>query len=191
MISVTNLRAGACFSEGDNLFQVLNYEHTKLGRGTATIKVKIKNLKTGSVTEKVFISGAKVQEATLDKKETQYLYAVNSKQQTVNSYVFMDPVTFEQFELSEDKLGDQAVYLTEGMTIKVLFYNDEPLAIELPIKMEFKIAETEPGYRGNSATNIFKDAKLQNGLKIKVPLFVNIGDKVLVDTRTGEYESRV
>ncbi|MFH0863932.1 MAG: elongation factor P [Candidatus Gottesmanbacteria bacterium] len=185
MISVTNLRAGAYFTEDNNLFQVLNYEFVKLGRGTATIKTKIKNLRSGSIVEKVFISGAKVQEANLDKKESQYLY------KNGNNFVFMDPNTFEQFELSNDKIGDQASYLKEGMNIKVVFYQDEPLTIELPIKMEFTIAETEPGYRGNSATNIFKDAVLDNKVKVRVPLFVEIGDMVLIDTRTGEYVQRI
>lgn len=185
MIPVTNLRAGACFTEENNLFQVLNYEFVKLGRGTATIKTKIKNLRSGSIVEKVFISGAKVQEANLDKKEVQYLYKNGT------NYVFMEPNTFEQFELPAGKIGEQAAYLKDGISVKVLFYQDEPLTIELPIKMEFTVAETEPGYRGNSATNIFKDAILENGVKIKVPLFVNMGEKIIVDTRTNEYVQRV
>ncbi len=185
MISVTDLRAGACFTEDNNLFQVLNYEFVKLGRGTATIKTKIKNLRSGSIVEKVFISGAKVQEANLDKKDVQYLY------QSGQAYAFMEPNTFEQFELSAERIGEQVSYLKEGMTVKIMFYQDEPLGLELPIKMEFTVAETEPGYRGNSATNIFKDAILENGVKVKVPLFVNIGDKIIVDTRTGEYVQRV
>lgn len=184
MIPVTNLRAGACFSEDNNLYQVLNYEHVKLGRGTANIKLRTKNLRTGAITEKTFISGARVEEAVLEKRDAQYLYKISN-------YVFMDPTTFEQFELSGEKIGDRGIYLKEGMTVKILFYQDEPLAIELPIKMEFAVVETEPGYRGNSATNIFKEAILENGLKIKVPLFVNINDKILLDTRTGEYIARV
>ncbi len=185
MIPVTNLRTGACFTEDGNLFQVLNYEFVKLGRGTATIKTKVKNLRSGSTTEKVFISGAKVQEANLDKKEVQYLYKNGT------NFVFMDPNTFEQFELQAQKIGEQAAYLTDGINVKIMFYEAEPLAVELPIKMEFAIAETEPGYRGNSATNIFKDAVLKNGIKVKVPLFVEIGEKILVDTRTNEYVQRV
>lgn len=185
MISVTNLRTGAYFTEDNNLFQVLNYEFVKLGRGTATIKTKIKNLRSGSIVEKVFISGAKVQEANLDKRDVQYLY------QSGQAFAFMDPTTFEQFELSAERIGEQASYLKEEMTVKIMFYQDEPLGLELPIKMEFTVAETEPGYRGNSATNIFKDAVLENGIKVKVPLFVNIGDKIIVDTRTGEYVQRI
>lgn len=184
MIPVTNLRTGACFTDGKDLFLVLTYEHVKMGRGTATIRVKVKNLKSGATTEKSFISGAKVEEASLAKKEMQYLYKATN-------FVFMDPQTFEQVELSAEKIADAVPYLQEGMTVKILFHQEEPLTLELPIKMEFTVAETEPGIRGNSATNIFKDAVLSNGLKIKVPLFVKLGDRILVDTRTGEYEERV
>ena len=190
MIPVTNLRNGACFAEDNNLYQVLNYEFVKLGRGTATIKLKTKNLRTGTTTDRTFISGARVQEAALEKKDVQYLYS-NKQSGSGTTYAFMNPITFEQFELTSAKIGEQAVYLQEGMIVKIIFYQDEPLTVELPIKMEFKVAETEPGYRGNSATNIFKDAVLENGLKIKVPLFVNISDKVVVDTRTNEYVQRV
>lgn len=193
MISVTNLRSGTCFTDGKDLFQVLSYEHTKLGRGTANIKVKIKNLKSGAVLEKTFISGAKVQEAALEKKEARYLYSNVAMKQSSHgtTYVFMDPKTFEQFELAEDKIGEITHFLKEGSGYKILFYQEEPLTVELPIKMEFMVSETEPGYRGNSATNIFKEAILENGLKVKVPLFVKIGDQVLVDTRTGDYQERV
>lgn len=184
MIPVTSLRNGACFADGNDLLQVLNYEHVKLGRGTATIKIKTKNLKTGATVEKVFISGAKVQEAVLEKREVQYLY------KTI-SFVFMDPVTFDQFELSPEKVADQGALLKEGMTVKVVFYKNEPLGIELPIKLDLAVAETGPEIRGNSATNIFKDAIMENGLKVRVPIFVKVGDKVSVDTRTGEYKERV
>ncbi|MBI5465550.1 elongation factor P, partial [Candidatus Gottesmanbacteria bacterium] len=166
MIPVTNLRSGTCFTDGKDIFQVLSYEHIKLGRGTANIRVKVKNLKTGATTEKTFISGAKVEEAVLEKKEAQFLYATNNKQQTTNNYVFMDPKTFEQFELGEDKIGKVVHFLKEGSEYKILFYQDEPLTVELPIKMEFTVAETEPGFRGNSATNIFKDAILETGAKV-------------------------
>lgn len=192
MIPVTNLRNGTCFSDECNLYQVLTYEHVKMGRGSATIRVKIKNLKSGATTIKSFISGAKVREAIPEKRDLQYLYSNETVKQSNNrTYVFMDPVTFEQFEISEEKIRDQAAFLQEGMTVKIMFYQNEPLTIQLPIKMPFKIKETESGYKGNSATNIFKDAILENGLKLKVPLFVQIGDQIVVDTRTGVYVERV
>lgn len=103
----------------------------------------------------------------------------------------MNNVSFEQFAISEDKISEAAPFLKEGITVKILFYQDEPLTLELPIKMEFTIAQTNPGVRGNSAVNIFKEATLENGLRIKVPLFIETGDAVLVDTRTGEYIERI
>lgn len=184
MISVTDLRANAVFEEDGQLLKVLKYEHVKLGRGTATIKVKVRNLRTASVTERTFISGARVQEASLAKKEVQFLYADNN-------YVFMDPITFEQFTITSRKIGEDTRFLRDGMMVQLLLYEDEPLSIELPIKMEFKVTQADPSVRGNSATNIFKDAVLQNGLKLKVPLFVDEGDTIRIDTRTGEYVERV
>lgn len=183
MIPVTNLRTGTVFKEGGQPVQVLSYEHQKLGRGSANIKVKIKNLKTKSVTEKTFISGAKVEEAEIEWKEAQYLYQVKS-------FVFMDPKNFEQFELAEDKIGDEAGFLKEGMTVRISFYEGKPLSLELPLKMEFTVAETGPDIRGDSATNIWKTATLENGLEIKVPLFVKVGDRIEVDTRTKGYLGR-
>lgn len=185
MIPVTNLRTGIYFTDGKDLFQVLNYEHIKLGRGTANIKLKTKNLKTGSILEKTFISGAKVEEAILEKKEAQFLYR-DSK-----TFYFMNLETFEQFELSGDKVSRETPFLKGGEKYKILFYHNEPLTLELPIKIDFIVSQTGPELRGNSATNIFKEAVLENGLRIKVPLFVKVGDRVLVDTRTCEYEERI
>ncbi len=185
MISVTDLRAGSAFIEDGNLMKVLKYEHVKMGRGTATIKVKVKNMRSGSTTEKSFISGARVQEASLNKKELQYLYKEKS------DYVFMDPISYEQYTLKSEIPGDDVNYLQEGGNVQILFYDDEPLAIEVPIKMDFKVTETDPGVKGNSATNIYKDAVLANGMHVKVPLFVQEGDLIRIDTRTGDYAERV
>lgn len=185
MVSVTDLRNGSTFEDQGQIFQVLTYEHIKMGRGSATIRVKVKNLRTGSTTEKTFISGARVGEAPLQKVKAQYLY------QDSEGFHFMDNQTFEQFTLSRQKVGDQAKFLKEGMEIAILLYEDEQLSLDLPLKMAFKVAETGPGVRGDSATNVYKDAILENGLKIKVPLFIKNGDSVVVDTRTGEYLERV
>jgi elongation factor P len=185
MITVTDLRNGAAFTENNQIFKVLKYEFTKMGRGTATIKVKIKNLRNGSIIEKSFISGAKVQEIFLDKKEVQYLY------KDKNDYVFMEPRTFEQFSVDQDKMGEEKKYLQEGIEVNLLMYQNEALSLELPIKMDFKVKETDPGVKGNSATNIYKDAMLENGVHLRVPLFVQEGDIVRIDTRTGEYVERV
>lgn len=184
MIGVADLRNGMIYEEDGVLLQVLSYEHIKLGRGSANIKIKVRNLKTGSTTEKSFISGARVKDVVLDKKPTQYLYRDSDK------YYFMDNVTFEQFEMPEKVLGESAKFLKDGMTVNIMMYNGEALSIDLPIKMEFEISEADPDVRGNSATNIYKDAVLENGVKIRVPLFVHAGDKIRVDTRTGEYVER-
>ncbi|MFZ5366270.1 MAG: elongation factor P [Patescibacteria group bacterium] len=185
MISVTELRAGRTFEENGEPFVVLKYEHLKMGRGTANIKLKVKNLKSNITTEKTFISGARVQEISTTKRKMQYLYREG------NQFYFMDPKSFEQFSVSGEVIGEQGKFLQEGASVDVLFWEDKPLSIELPAKMEFTVAETGPGIKGDSATNIFKPAVLDNGLKLKVPLFINQGEKILVDTRTGEYVERV
>lgn len=183
MIGVTELRAGAIFEEQGNIYQVLSYEHVKMGRGSANIKVKVKNLKTGATTEKSFINNAKVKPIVVLKKNLQYLYKDKE-----NAY-FMEPKTFEQISVSL-KIADGHTFLKEGESFNLSFLEDEPLSLNLPSKMEFTVEETGPGVKGNSATNIFKDAILENGIKTKVPLFINIGDKIRVDTRTGAYTEK-
>lgn len=184
MISVTDLRSGTTFEDGGQLFKVLSYEHIKMGRGTANVKVKVKNLRRGTVMDKSFISNAKVQEVALNKKKYQFLY-----KDSENAY-FMDEATYEQIPIAFRLLGDESSYLKEGMTLPILFTQDEPLSLELPPKMEFVVKETGPDIRGNSATNIYKDAILENSLTVRVPLFTKVGDRVIVDTRTGEYSER-
>lgn len=184
MISVTDLRPGVAFEESGQILKVVSYEHTKLGRGSASIKVKVKNLRTGSVVDKSFINGAKVKEASLQKKKYQYLYKDSE------SVYFMDESTYEQITIPVAKLGDDIVYLKEGSEAQLLFIDDEALSLEVPPKMEFVVLETGPNEKGNSATNIYKEAILENGLKVKVPLFMKEGDRVVVDTRTGEYSER-
>lgn len=184
MLPVTDLRSGATFEEDGQIFQVFSYEHIKMGRGSANIKVKVKNLRSGATTEKSFISGARVNDIALTKKDLQFLYKDND-----NAY-FMDSRSFDQINISLKVIG-QHQFLKEGDSFSVSFLSDEPLSLQLPPKMEFKIAETGPTVRGNSATNVFKDAILENGLVVKVPLFIKIGDKVRVDTRTAEYSEKV
>lgn len=185
MIPATNLRTGVSFEDNGQIYLVLSYEHIKMGRGSANIKVKVKNLRSGALTEKSFISGARVEEISLEKRKVQYLYLDK------DSYHFMDSKTFEQFSLGRQMLGDQAKFLKEGMEVEILSYEEEPLAVDLPIKMEFKVAETGPGIRGDSVSNIYKDAVLENDLTVRVPLFIKAGDRILVDTRTGEYVERI
>lgn len=184
MIGVTELKSGTVFEEGGNLLQVLSYEHIKMGRGSANIKVKVKNVRSGAITEKSFINGARVNNVSVVRKDMQYLYKDDEM-----AY-FMDPSSFEQVQIPL-KVLDGHDYLKEGMNFSISFYGQEPLFLSLPPKMEFKIEDTGPSIKGNSASNMYKDAVLENGLRTKVPLFVNIGDKVRIDTRTGAYTEKV
>lgn len=183
MVGVTELRAGTIFEENGNLLQVLSYEHIKMGRGSANIKVRVKNLRTGSTTDKSFINGAKVNEVSVIKKELQYLYSDG------DSAYFMNPQSFEQVGVPL-KIIDGYEYFKEGENYSVSYLDDEPLSINLPPKVVLEVTETAPGVKGNSATNVFKDAILENGLKAKVPLFIKTGDKVRIDTRSGAYTEK-
>lgn len=183
MIAVTSLRAGINYKENNDIFEVLSYEHIKLGRGSASVKIKVKNLRSGSITEKSFISHAQVDDIDLEKKVLQYLY-----KDDVNAS-FMDPTSFEQFQIVLDKL-DGHEFLKEGDMAEVKFYQDEPLALILPPKVTLEVRETPPGVKGNSASNVYKDAFMENGVKVKVPLFINVGDKIIVDTRDYTYTKR-
>lgn len=186
MISVTDLRAGTVFEDpsvSGQIFQVLSYEHIKMGRGSANIKVKVKNVITGSITDKSFINGARVNEIFLAKRELQFLY------KDKDLAYFMDPFSFEQINIPLLKL-DGYEYLKEGRNFSISFLDNSPLFMTLPPKMEFKVIDTGSSVRGNSATNVFKDAILENGLKTKVPLFIEVGNSITIDTRTGEYSQK-
>lgn len=185
MINVNDLRAGATFQEDNNLFEVIEYSHTKMGRGTATIRVKVRNLKTGSTTEKTFISGARVEEADLDKKNGQFLYKDSS------SATFMDPVSFDQFSVPNKILAGGEKYLQEGKTYSLLVFKDQILKVEIPRTIEIKVVDSPPGVRGDTVSNVFKGATLENGAIVQVPLFINEGDLIKLDTRSGDYIERV
>lgn len=185
MISVTELRNGTVFETDGQLWQVVSYEHIKMGRGSANIKVKVRSIKTGTTTEKSFISGARVQDAMVEKRQAQYLY------RDKDMFVFMENTTFSQVELPEAVLGQQVKFLTDGMDITVLFHGDQAVAVELPRHITFTVSETGPGVRGDSVSNVYKSATLENGMEIQVPMFVKSGDKVKVDTKTGQYVERV
>lgn len=183
MISVNELRGGVIYEDAGNLLQVISFEHIKMGRGSANIKVKVRNLRTGSVTEKSFINSAKVQDVQVLKKELQYLYKDDD-----NAY-FMHPTSFEQITVPLTILPEHA-FLQEGETYPISFQGEEPLSVVMPPKVVLKVTDTAPGVKGNSASNVFKEAILENGLSVKVPLFINVGDSVRVDTRTGAYTER-
>jgi elongation factor P len=183
MISVTDLRAGTTYREDGVLLQVLSYEHIKMGRGSANIKVKVKNLSNGATLEKSYINGARVQDVQITKKDMQFLYKDDD-----NAY-FMYTETYEQIQIPLIKI-DGYQFLKEGENFTVSFLDTEPLSVLLPPKMVFKVVETGPAIKGNSATNVFKDAILENEIKTKVPLFISIGESIRVDTRTGAYTEK-
>lgn len=183
MISVTELRSGTTFEEDGTYFTVLSYEHIKMGRGSANIKVKVRNLKTGAVTEKGYTNGAKIADIPVLKKEMQYLYKDS------DSVYFMDTKTFEQISIPLNLVPDHE-YLKEGQSFPVSFLEGKPLSVLLPPKMVFKVVETSPGAKGNSATNVFKEAILENNIRTRVPLFIQVGELIRVDTRTGAYTEK-
>lgn len=184
-LNVTELRGGAVFEESGQLLQVITYEHNKMGRGSGTIRLKVRNLKTGSITEKSFITGARVEAASVEKKKAQFLY------QDGENYNFMDPESFEQFPLPESVMVDQIKYLKEGLDVTLLVHGDEALALELPNNIVYEIKETGPEEKGNTVSNVYKEAVLDNDLIVKVPMFMSVGEKVKIDTRTGQYVERV
>ena len=185
MIDVNTLRKGVTFELDDSLFKVLEYSHHKPGRGKATIKVKAVNLRTGTILEKSFISGDRVQEAQLDFHNVQYLYTDG------DLYYFMDLETFEQSAIPTNIIADTANYLKENMEIKLTFYQGEPLDIEIPITVDLLVTQAEMAVRGDTATGVNKKVVTETGLEVQVPAFVNEGDTIRVDSRSGTYVTRV
>ena len=184
MINATDLKNGIAFLHYDKPYQVIKYNLIKLGRGSAYVKITARNLETGGLEEISYQSNAAVDEVNTYKKKLQYLYKDPS------SIVFMDPKTYEQVEIPVSVLDGQEVFLKEGDSVDVLFWDEKALSVELPPKVVLAVTQTDPGVKGNSATNIYKPATLENGLKIKVPLFIKVGEKIRVDTRTKEYIER-
>jgi len=184
-LNVTDLRNGIVFKEGSNILQVLSYDHVKMGRGSGNVKVKVKNLRSGAVVEKSYITGARVEEANVEKKKAQFLYRDG------DTYSFMDPVSFEQFTVTAQVLGDQVKYLKDGLDVLLIVSEEEVLGLELPMSLTYTVAETGPEEKGNTVSNVYKDATLDNGLVVKVPMFMDVGEKVKVDTRSGQYIGRV
>lgn len=185
MIDVNDLRKGVTFELDDGLFKVLEYSHNKTGRGNASIRVKARNLQTGSTLDKTFQSGDRVQEARLDFHNVQYLYTDS------DFYHFMDNETFEQPAIKADILGEHAPYLKPGMEVKLTFYKGQPLDVELPTSVDLLVKEAEVAVRGDTATGVSKKVKTETGLEVQCPQFVKVGDVIRVDTRTGEYVTRV
>lgn len=185
MTPVQELRNGTAFLLDGQPYMCLKYEHIKMGRGSATIRIKAKNLLTGAVTEKSFINSARVEEINTTRRPMNYAYRDGT------SFVFLDPNTYEQSSMMAEELGENAKYLKENLAVNIFFWEDKPLWVELPPKLAFTVAQTDPGVKGNSVSNLYKDAVLENGMKTRVPLFISEGDQVLVDTRDGSYSERL
>ncbi|OGK54663.1 hypothetical protein A3B56_00610 [Candidatus Roizmanbacteria bacterium RIFCSPLOWO2_01_FULL_45_11] len=183
MLEVTSLRNGMYYQEDGSPLQVLQYDHIKMGRGTATIKVKVKNLLTGAIINKSYISGKRMEEADIVEQNATYKY------RTSEEFVFVDEDD-EEIELDADTVGQTAHYLLKNMRVIIQSYNDAPMAIRLPIKVTYRVKEAPPDARGNSANASYKEIVLENNLHVKAPTFIKEGDEIIVDTRTGEYISR-
>jgi len=185
MISTNDFRTGLTIELDGQVYMVVEFMHVKPGKGAAFVRSKLKNLETGATIERTFRAGEKVPRAHLDKRKMQYLYTDG------DSYYFMDEETFEQMALSTEQLGDAIKYLKENMVINVLLHKNRTIGVDLPNFVDLKVVETEPGVKGDTATGGTKGATLETGAKVQVPLFIEAGDIIRVDTRTGEYMERV
>jgi elongation factor P len=184
MIDSGELRKGITIELEEKLYQVLDYQHIKIGRGSAMVRLRLRDIRGGHTIERTFQASEKFTRARLDYRTMQYLYNDG------DSYYFMDEETFEQTPLAASQLGDALDYLKEGMSLEVSSYKGKLVGVELPITVELEVVETGPGFKGDTATAGNKPAKLETGITVQVPLFINNGDVIKVDTRTGEYLER-
>ena len=184
MVSAGDFRNGLTFEMDGNLYTIVEFQHVKPGKGAAFVRTKLKNVITGAVTERTFNPTDKYPNAYVERKDMQYLYRDG------DLYYFMDKETYEQLPLNADKLGDNFKFIKENTDVKVLSYKGDVFGVEPPFFVELKITQTDPGFKGDTATNATKQATLETGAVIKVPLFINEGDMIRIDTRTGEYMER-
>ncbi|MSQ24133.1 MAG: elongation factor P [Chloroflexi bacterium] len=185
MISTGDLKRGVVIEADGQLFQVMEYQHIKMGRGGAQVRMRLRNIRSGAVVDKTVQAGQKWPRVHLDQRGVQFLYEESG------NYFFMDQENFEQIALTRDQMGEAVSYLKDGMLLQVSMNGDEPIGLELPITIDLKIVETEPGFRGDTAAGGTKPATLETGLVVNIPLFVNNGETIRVDTRTGSYIERV
>ncbi|NWL87415.1 MULTISPECIES: elongation factor P [unclassified Paenibacillus] len=184
MISVNDFKTGLTVEVDGDIYTVLDFQHVKPGKGAAFVRSKLKNLRNGNTVEKTFRAGETIGRALIENRDVQYLYASGQ------DHVFMDNETYDQFSLSEEQLKWELNFLKENMNVKIVSYQGEILGINLPNSVELKVVETEPGIKGNTATGATKNAKVETGLNVQVPLFINEDDVLLIDTREGKYISR-
>jgi elongation factor P len=185
MYSTAEFKKGLKLELDGSPYVIVEFQHVKPGKGGAFVRTKLKNLLTGRVLDQTFRSGERVKKPDLMERDMQYLYREGDR------YCMMDNETYEQIMLTPEQVGDARVWLTENLNVKVLFFNQQPVAVDQPLFVELMVAQTEPGVRGDTATGGTKPATLESGAVIQVPLFINEGDRVKVDTRTGSYIERV
>jgi elongation factor P len=185
MISTGELRKGVAIELDGELWQILDYHHIKMGRGSAQVKITLRNIKRGQTVERSFQAGTKWPRASMERRPVQFLY------RDADDYHFMDIDNYDQFMLRGEQLGESVQYLKDGMTLERTTYQGETIGVELPVTVDLKVTQTEPGFAGDTAQGARKAATLETGLVIQVPLFVTEGDTVRIDTRTGEYQTRL
>lgn len=183
-ININDIKNGMTILMDGNLCLIVDFQHVKPGKGTAFVRIKLKNLKTGSITEDTYNTNIKIEKAHIDKKKMQYLYNTGS------DYIFMDNNTYDQISVPESKLKEEIKYLKENMEITISYFNNEIIGVDLPEKMEYVVTETSAAVKGNTTTNAMKDAKVETGYTLKVPLFINEGDTIIISTRDGKYNGR-
>lgn len=184
MVNVNDLKNGMTIKYDGNVYQVIEFQHVKPGKGGAFVRTKLKNLKTGSTQEITFNAGIKIEKAIVEKRELSYLYKDGS------NYIFMDNSSYEQLELSESKVSEEKDFLKENMNVEVMNYEGEVIGLSLPEKVSYKIIKTENAVKGNTTSGALKDATIETGYTLKVPLFIGEGEEIIVTTRDGKYSSR-
>lgn len=184
MIGVNDFKTGMTITYEGNLYQVLEFQHVKPGKGAAFVKTKLKNLRTGSIVENTFNSSIKVEKAHVSKQNMQFLYSDG------DTYNFMNMETFDQIEINKSQIQDEIKFLKENLMVDIIFYEGEMLGINLPEKVDYVVTKTEPAIKGNTTNNAQKDAEIETGLSVRVPLFIEQGEEIIVSTKDGKYVSR-
>ncbi|MEE0699075.1 MAG: elongation factor P [Bacilli bacterium] len=184
MINVNDVKNGMTIEVDGNIYQIVEFSHVKPGKGAAFVKMKLRNLRTGSIVENTYNSSIKVAKANIQRKPMQYLY------QAGDTYSFMDMNSYEQVELSGSQMGDNLKYLKENLAVDLVYFGDELIGVNLPEKIDYVVTETEQAVKGNTSSGAQKDATLENGMTVKVPLFINEGESIIISTSDGKYVSR-
>ena len=184
MINVNDIKNGLTIKIDNNLYQVVEFQHVKPGQGSAFVRTKLKNLRTGATVETTYNTNVKLETARIEKQTMQFLYSQGDE------YCFMNMQTYDQVELKKQQLGEDYKFLKENLEVIISFYEGEVLGMILPDKIEYTITKSEPGVKGNTTSTAMKDAELENGMVVKVPMFINEGEKILVSSADGKYVSR-